>query len=157
MTASPVTESRAQVFAEIWDEFERGRLIVQCAWCRSVRIDEQWVLAPRAALAAIDARLSLSHSICPTCASAASRDLASRANLNDTTGFLVSDRRGRVIGHVEAVMHGSSQHTPDALAVRFSIFRWRRLLVRLEEIAEIDRRTRVIGLRVNRDQLAAFL
>jgi len=107
--------------------------------------------------AALDTRLSLSHSICPTCASAASRDFASRTNLNDTTGFLVSDRRGRVIGHVEAVMHGSSQNTPDALAVRFSIFRWRRLLVRLEEIAEIDRRTRVIGLRVNRDQLAAFL
>lgn len=78
-------------------------------------------------------------------------------DLGKTVGFLVLDRRGRVIGRVESAMFGESQHTPDALAVRFSIFRWRRLLVRVEEIAAIDGRTRVIGLRIDRDQLAAFL
>jgi hypothetical protein len=78
-------------------------------------------------------------------------------DLGKTVGFLVSDRSGHVIGRVETTMYGDSQHMPDALAVRFSVFRWRRLLVRAEEIAAIDRRTRVIGLRIDRDQLAAFL
>jgi hypothetical protein len=78
-------------------------------------------------------------------------------DLGKTVGFLVSDRRGRVIGRVETAMYGESQHEPDALAVRFSIFRWRRLLVRAEEIEAIDRRTQVIGLRVDRDDVATFL
>jgi hypothetical protein len=77
--------------------------------------------------------------------------------LDQTVGYLVADRRGLVIGRVDAVMHGASPHTPDALAVRFSIFRWRRLLVRAEDIAAVDRRTKVIGLRIDRDHLQAFL
>ena len=39
-----------------------------CAWCRRVEIDGQWVLAPQAALTAIEAQYTLSHSICPECA-----------------------------------------------------------------------------------------
>jgi hypothetical protein len=69
VTASPVYDSRAQVFAEIWDVFERGGLIVQCAWCGSARIDERWVVAPQYVFSAIDAGPSLSHSICHHCAS----------------------------------------------------------------------------------------
>jgi hypothetical protein len=55
------------VFAEIWDAFERGDLIVQCAWCESVRRGKRWVEAPPSVFYAIDARLTLSHSICPRC------------------------------------------------------------------------------------------
>ena len=47
---------------------EAGDLIVACAWCKRVELDGAWVLAPRAALSAIDSRLTLSHSICPQCA-----------------------------------------------------------------------------------------
>jgi hypothetical protein len=51
--------------------YEAGDLVTICAWCRRVEIDGEWVLAPRAALTAIDALYTLSHSICPTCAVAA--------------------------------------------------------------------------------------
>jgi hypothetical protein len=39
-----------------------------CAWCERVEIDGEWLLAPRAAITAIDAQFTLSHSICPACA-----------------------------------------------------------------------------------------
>jgi hypothetical protein len=42
-----------------------------CAWCRRIEIGGEWLLAPRAALSAIDAPNTLSHSICPRCAVAA--------------------------------------------------------------------------------------
>ena len=45
-------------------------LLSSCAWCGRVRIDGQWILAPPAALAAIDGRNTLSHSICDECARA---------------------------------------------------------------------------------------
>jgi hypothetical protein len=48
--------------------YEAGDLITMCAWCRRVDIDGEWTLAPRAALTAIEARYTLSHSICPGCA-----------------------------------------------------------------------------------------
>jgi hypothetical protein len=48
---------------------EAGDLITMCAWCKRITLDgEEWVRAPHAALTAIDARLTLSHSICPECA-----------------------------------------------------------------------------------------
>jgi hypothetical protein len=50
--------------------YEAGDLILACAWCARVKLDGEWVLAPRAALSAIDARLTLSHSICPQCGEA---------------------------------------------------------------------------------------
>ena len=48
--------------------YEAGELITMCAWCRRVELDGEWVLAPQAALAAIEAEYTLSHSICPECA-----------------------------------------------------------------------------------------
>jgi len=48
--------------------YEAGDLVTTCAWCRRVRFDEEWLLVPRAALAAIDQRNSLTHSVCPSCA-----------------------------------------------------------------------------------------
>lgn len=57
--------------------YEAGDLISTCAWCGRVELDGEWLLAPRAALSAIDSRLTLSHSICPQCSAAAvpSRDV----------------------------------------------------------------------------------
>ena len=48
--------------------YEAGDMVTMCAWCHRVEIDGEWALAPRAALTAIDAEYSLSHSICPACA-----------------------------------------------------------------------------------------
>jgi hypothetical protein len=48
--------------------YEVGDLITACAWCKRVEIDGEWHLAPHAALAAIEERYTLSHSICQVCA-----------------------------------------------------------------------------------------
>jgi hypothetical protein len=48
--------------------YEAGDLITMCAWCQRVDFDGEWLLAPRAALTAIDSLHTLSHSICPSCA-----------------------------------------------------------------------------------------
>ena len=45
-----------------------------------MRVDEAWLAAPRAALAAIDARHALSHSICERCADELN-DVAKREGL----------------------------------------------------------------------------
>jgi hypothetical protein len=51
-----------------WRHTTLGDLITMCAWCRRVEVDGEWVLAPRAALTAIDTLYTMSHSICPECA-----------------------------------------------------------------------------------------
>jgi hypothetical protein len=56
-----------EVTRRILVTYEAGDLITMCAWCRRVEIDGEWLLAPRAALTAIDALYTLSHSICPAC------------------------------------------------------------------------------------------
>ena len=60
----------SDVTAHILGTYESGQLITICGWCRRIEIDGEWVLAPRAALAAIDATHTLSHSICPDCVAA---------------------------------------------------------------------------------------
>ncbi len=55
-------------FSRIWAAFDAGEIVPSCAWCGRVRIDESWLFASPAALAAIDQRLTLSHSICDVCA-----------------------------------------------------------------------------------------
>jgi hypothetical protein len=57
-----------EVTRRILSAYEAGDLVTMCAWCRRVEIDGEWLLAPRAALTAIDAVYTLSHSICPECA-----------------------------------------------------------------------------------------
>ena len=64
-----------EVARRILVTYEAGDLITMCAWCRRVEIDGDWVLAPRAALTAIDAKYTLSHSIRPACAAGRSSDL----------------------------------------------------------------------------------
>jgi hypothetical protein len=78
-------------------------------------------------------------------------------DLRGTKGFLVADRRGRVVGRVECPMYGTAPDTPDALAVRSGWFARRRRLVPADTIDQIDDSTRVIGLRVERDGLRRFL
>lgn len=55
-------------FSRIWTAFDTGEILPFCAWCGRVRIDETWLLPSRAALAAIDQRYTLSHTICDDCA-----------------------------------------------------------------------------------------
>jgi hypothetical protein len=50
----------------------------------------------------------------------------SAARLENVVGFLVSDARGRVVGRVEGAMRGASPFDPNALSVRFGVFRRRR-------------------------------
>jgi hypothetical protein len=57
-----------EVTRRILAMYEAGDLVTVCAWCRRVEIDDEWLLAPRAALTAIDSQFTLSHSICPECA-----------------------------------------------------------------------------------------
>jgi len=87
----------------------------------------------------------------------AAMDTWSRFDLTGTAGFLVADARGRVVGRVEGPIYGSSEATPDALSVHFSLRRWRRHLVPASAIAAIDERTKVIGLGIDRDAIRASL
>lgn len=58
----------SEVTKRILATYDAGGLITMCAWCRRVEIDGEWLLAPKAALTAIDSNYTLSHSICPECA-----------------------------------------------------------------------------------------
>ena len=78
-------------------------------------------------------------------------------DLRRTSGFLVADARGRVVGRVEGPMYGTSPETPDALSVRFGFLSRRRRLVPAESIEQIDDGTKVIGLRVDRETIRTFL
>lgn len=76
-------------------------------------------------------------------------------DLTATTGYLVADSRGRVVGKVEAPMYGTSPDVPDAIAVRSGFLR-RRRLVPADAIRAIDNRSGVIGLRLVRDSIQSF-
>jgi hypothetical protein len=74
-----------------------------------------------------------------------------------TSGFLVADARGRLVGRVECPMYGTEPDLPDALSVRKGFFTRRRRLVPATAIDQIDGTSGVIGLRVERDSLQSFL
>ena len=78
-------------------------------------------------------------------------------DLTATSGFLVADRRGRIVGRVECPMYGTKPDEPDALAVRSGFFSRRRRLVPAETIEQIDGLSGVIGLRVERETIRKFL
>ena len=78
-------------------------------------------------------------------------------DLRGTTGYLVADARGRVVGKVECPMYGTSPERPDALAVRSGFLSRRRRLVPAETIELIDGGSRVIGLRIDREAIRTFL
>ena len=78
-------------------------------------------------------------------------------DLRGTRGYLVADARGRLVGRVECPMYGSKPDEPDALAVRTGFFARRRRLVPADAIDQIDGKTRVIGLSIDREGLRSFL
>jgi hypothetical protein len=78
-------------------------------------------------------------------------------DLNTTAGFLVADKRGRLVGRVECPMYGTRPDEPDALAVRAGFFSRRRRLVPADAIEQIDNMSGVIGLRVERETIRSFL
>jgi hypothetical protein len=80
-----------------------------------------------------------------------------RPELLRTIGFLVSDAKGKIVGTVEAPMYGSAPDVPDAISVRSGFLSRRRSLVPADAISEIDSRTGVIGLSVDRDAVLSFL
>jgi hypothetical protein len=80
---------------------------------------------------------------------------AASVDLTATTGYLVADSRGRVVGRVEAPMYGTSPDVPDALAVRRGFMR-RRRIVPADAINAIDGRSGVIALRLVRESIRSF-
>jgi hypothetical protein len=77
--------------------------------------------------------------------------------LDRTIGFLVADVRGLLIGRVEAAMYDASKQKVDAVSVRVGLLRSRRRLIPAGAIAAIDDRSKVIGLRIERGAIKAFL
>ena len=78
-------------------------------------------------------------------------------DLRRTAGYLVADKRGRVVGKVESPMYGTSPDVPDALAVRSGFLSRRRRLVPADTIEQIDGTSGVIGLTVGREDILSFL
>jgi hypothetical protein len=78
-------------------------------------------------------------------------------DLRRTAGYLVADKRGRVVGRVESPMYGTSPDVPDALAVRSGFLSRRRRLVPADTIDQIDGTSGVIGLTVAREDILSFL
>lgn len=60
--------NRGEITDRIWDAYDAGTIIPACAWCERLRIDDEWLELDRGVLAMIDARMTLSHSLCPRCA-----------------------------------------------------------------------------------------
>jgi len=77
-------------------------------------------------------------------------------SLAATSGFIVADRHGRIVGRVECPMYGTEPDRPDALAVRAGLFA-RRRLVPVDAIERIDGVSGVIGLSVEREAIRTFL
>ena len=78
-------------------------------------------------------------------------------DLRRTAGYLVADRRGRIVGRVECPMYGTAPDVPDALSVRSGFLSRRRRLVPAEAIDLIDGQSGVIGLSVEREKIRRFL
>ena len=81
----------------------------------------------------------------------------SATELRDTTGYLVADSRGRVVGKVECPMYGTAPDIPDALSVRSGFLSRKRRLVPADTIEQIDLRSGVVGLRIEREAIRTFL
>ena len=77
-------------------------------------------------------------------------------DLRSTSGYLVADASGRLLGRVESPMYGTRPDEPDAVAVR-KRFLGKRHLVPAEAIETVDEKSGVIGLRVEREAIRKFL
>jgi hypothetical protein len=79
------------------------------------------------------------------------------ADLSTTTGFVVADSSGRILGRVECPMYGTFPDVPDALSVKGGRWSRHRRLVPADTIAKIDRTSGVVALRVARESIRRFL
>jgi hypothetical protein len=80
----------------------------------------------------------------------------SSVDLRRTTGFLVADIRGRVVGRVVGPVYGTSADVPDALTIRTGFIARRRHVIPAESIEQIDGTSRVVGLRFERGSLLRY-
>src|SRR3569833_3290700 len=78
-------------------------------------------------------------------------------DLRRTTGYIVADRQGRLVGKVECPMYGTAPDVPDALSVKSGLFSRRRRLVPADTIDPIDGSSGTIGLRVDRENIRSLL
>ena len=78
-------------------------------------------------------------------------------DLRRTAGYIVADRRWRIVGRVECPMYGTAPDVPDALAVKGGFLSRRRHLVPADAIEQIDGASGVIGLSVDRESIKSFL
>jgi hypothetical protein len=81
----------------------------------------------------------------------------SHLDLTVTSGYLVADRTGRVVGRVERPMYGSAHGVADALSVRGGLLSRRRRVVPAEVIDQIDGASGIVALRLDRDAIRTFL
>jgi hypothetical protein len=81
----------------------------------------------------------------------------SELDLHRTVGYIVADSNGRFVGRVECPMYGTAPDVPDAISVRSGFLSRRRRLVPATAIREVDGRSGVIGLSVERDAILSFL
>jgi hypothetical protein len=78
-------------------------------------------------------------------------------DLRNTAGYIVADNQGRIVGRVECPMYGTAPDVPDALSVKGGFLSRRRRLVPAEAIEQIDGRSGVIGLSIDRESILQFL
>ena len=71
------TDPPSGVFARIWALYEKGEILVACAWCGRVRLDDDWLEPPSSVVAAVDGPNMFSHSICEDCTQTANGAAAS--------------------------------------------------------------------------------
>jgi hypothetical protein len=90
----------------------------------------------------------------PSCATTHERPAI---DLRRTGGYIVADRRGRVVGKVACPMYRTAWDVPDALAVKAGLFPRRCRLVPADTIEQIDGTSGVIGLRVDRESIRSLL
>jgi hypothetical protein len=80
-----------------------------------------------------------------------------QADLARTVGYLVVDSDGHRLGTVECPMYSASPDVPDAISVRGGLLGLRHWMVVAAAVETIDTSSGVIGLRVDRRSITAFL
>lgn len=75
------------------------------------------------------------------------------ADFGPMSGFLVLDVRGRVTGRVERSPRSEAGEAPGGLAVRSGLLRVRRYRLPADAIEQIDGRSKVLCLRIDRKTL----
>jgi hypothetical protein len=105
------------------------------------------------------AAATMRTTLMPTFSAQATLDAVSTtsADLRRTTGYLVADRTGHLLGKVECAMYGTAPDLPDALSVKSRPFTRHRLLVPADAVAEVDGASGVVSLSVNRRAIRRFL